>query len=167
MKAAKVLCPLLLATLAIALQGQQPQQAQSKPNLTGKWVFNAQKSSLKMPAPASMTLQIEQKDPQVRFARTQVYGDQSFNWELETVADGQKEIVQKTPQYTANVRVYWEGSSLVLVQQITASDGTKATDVVTYSVVEDGRLLQALERQTTVGAKGSITNKWVYERQVQ
>ncbi len=169
MKGAKILLPLVLFALSLASLGQQSasQGQQSKPNLAGKWVFNPQKSSLKMPAPSSMTLQIEQQDPQVRFARTQVYGDQKFNWELETVTDGQKEVVQKSPQYTANVRAYWDGNSLVLDQKITADDGTKATDVVTYSLVDNGKFLQALEHQTVVGGKGEITNKWMYERQEQ
>jgi hypothetical protein len=162
MKVAKILFPLVLIALPVALQAQQ-----SKPNLTGNWVFNAQKSSLKIPAPSSMTLQIDQQDPQVRFARTQVYGDQSFKWDLDAVADGQKEVVQKTPQYTAKVRVYWESNSLVLDQQMTADDGTQAIDVVTYSLLEDGKVLQAVERQTFLGGKGSSTNKWVYERQAQ
>lgn len=165
MKGSKLLLPTLLIVLTVVLQAQQ--QPQSKPNLTGKWVFDAQKSSLKIPGPTSMTLQIEHSDPQIRFARTQVYGDQSFKWDLEAVTDGQKEIVQDTPQYTAKVRVFWEGSSLVLDQQITAPDGTKATDVVTYTLVEDGKLLQGVEQQSFVGGKGTVTNKWLYDRQAQ
>lgn len=165
MKGLKLLFPAVLVVLTLMVQAQQAPQ--SKPNLTGKWVFNAQKSSLKMVAPTSMTLQIEQNDPQIRFARVQVYGDQTFKWGLDTVADGQKEVVQDTPQYTAKVRVFWEGGSLVLNQQITAPDGTQATDIVTYTLVEDGRLLQGIEQQTFVGAKGTVTNKWLYDRQPQ
>lgn len=160
----KVLLLLAVIVLPALLAAQQ---AASRPNLSGNWIFSPQKSSLKLPAPTSMTLQIEHNDPQVRFRRTQNYGDQSFKWELDTVSDGQKEVVQDAPQYTSKVRLYWEGSSLVLDQQITASDGTQASDVVTYSLLEDGKVLQAVEKQTTTGAKGSMINKWVYERQAQ
>jgi hypothetical protein len=165
-----VLCVMQTVTLILPLAiglTLPAQDAQLKPNLSGNWVFNPQKSTLKVPAPTSMTLRIEHADPQVRFSRTQLYGEQSFNWELDAVADGQKEVVQKAPQYTANVRVYWEGKSLVLDQQITADDGTKATDVVTYSLTEGDKMLEAVERQTVVGSKGSVTNKWVYERMPQ
>lgn len=153
---------LLLActALSITLFGQAPS---SKPNFSGTWIFNAQKSALKVPPPSSMTLKIEQNDPEIRFARTQVYGDQTFAWKLETVADGQKEVVQNEPGYTSNNRVYWDGSSLVLDQKITAQDGTKVNDQVTYSLIGDGTL-QAVERQTTVGAKGTVVNKWLYEK---
>jgi len=159
--------PLVFLLLLAAASLVSAQQAASKPNLTGKWVFSPQKSSLKVPPPSSMTLDIEQNDPQIQFARTQVYDGQKLDWELKTDTDAQKNVVQKTPAYTADVHVYWEGSTLVLDQQITADDGTKASDVVTYSLIDDGKVLQAVERQTVVGAKGAMTNKWVYDRQAQ
>lgn len=158
------LVAVLLLPLAIPVASQTQK---AKPNLSGTWIFSAQKSSLKMPAPTSMTLQIAQNDPQINFSRSQVYGDQTFDWKLEAVADGQQEVVQKLPEYTANIRVHWEGESLVLDQKITAPDGTKANDMVTYSLADNGNILQAVERQTTVGGKGSTTNKWVYEKRSQ
>lgn len=162
MKVSLVAILLLPLTLPAASQAQK-----AKPNLSGTWIFSAQKSSLKMPAPSSMTLQIAQNDPQINFSRSQVYGERTFDWKLEAVTDGQKEVVQKSPDYTANIRVYWEGDSLVLDQKITAPDGTQANDMVTYSLADSGNLLQAVERQTTVGGKGSTTNKWVYEKRAQ
>jgi hypothetical protein len=164
MKAPKVSVIFLLAAAALTLSAQQ---AVSKPNLTGKWTFNAQKSSLKVPAPSSMTLMIQHADPEIHLTRTQFYGDQRFDWNLAAVTDGQKEVVQNMPTYTANVRVYWEGGSLVLDQQMTASDGTKANDMVTYSLVDGGQALEAVEHETVVGGKGALTNKWVYDRQPQ
>ena len=157
----------LLATviaLAIVSQGQQPDP---KPSLAGTWIFSAQKSSLKVPAPNSMTLKIEQNDPQVKFARTQAYGDQNFAWNLDIVADGQKEVVDKQPGYSTDTRAYWEGKSLVLDLKITADDGTKQTDLVTYSVSDDGKTLQAVEHLVTTGAKGATNSKWIYEKQSQ
>jgi hypothetical protein len=114
-----------------------------------------------------MTMQIDQNDPQVRFARTQMYGDQSFDWKLDIVADGKSEVVQKSPAYTANSRVFWQGNSLVLEQKITAPDGTTMNDLVTYSLADDGKTLQGVERQATVGAKGNTTNTWVYDKKGQ
>ncbi len=156
---------LLGAVSAFAAAPQTPPP--SKPNLSGTWIFDAQKSSLKIPAPSSMTLHIDQNDPEFHFARTQVYDNQSFNWKLETVADGQKEVVEKSPAYTTNSRLSWQGNSLVLDQKIVAGDGTTVNDVVTYSLGPDGKTLQGVERQVTVGAKGSTTNKWVYDKKEQ
>ena len=160
--------PVVLLSVLLAATLPSPAQTPSpKPNLSGTWIFSPQKSALKIDPPTSMTLHIDQADLQISFARSQAYGNQNFDWKLETVADGQKEVVQDSPTYKANVRVYWEGSSLVLDQKITASDGTQANDMVTYSLADNGHSLQAVEKQTTVGGKGSVTNKWVYERQGQ
>ena len=55
--------------------------------------------------------------------------------------------MQNSSLYTANIKMYWQGNSLVLDQKITTSDGSKATDVVTYSLSPDGNTLQAVEHQ--------------------
>jgi hypothetical protein len=164
MKPAIVSLLLLGALAGFAAYGQTPE---SKPNFSGTWIFDAQKSSLKVPAPSTITMQIDQNDPQVRFARTLVYGDQSFDWKLDVLADGKKEVTQNSTLYTTKSRVYWQGDSLVIDQKIIASDGTTATDLVTYSLVDDGKTLQGVERQVTAGAKGSTTNKWIYNKKVQ
>ena len=144
----------------------QAQQTPSKPNFSGTWVFDAQKSAAKWAIPTSMTLQIDHNDPQIRLKRTQVFDDKSYAWDLDIVADGQKEVVQNSSLYTTNIRMYWQGTSLVLDQKITTSDGSKATDLVTYSLSSDGTMLQAVEHQAPPGAK-PITSKWVYEKQTQ
>ncbi len=142
-------------------------QAQAKPDFSGTWIFSAQKSALKVPAPSSMTLQIDQKDPEISFVRKQVYGDQTFNWKLDAVSDGQKEVVQDAPGYTSHSRVYWQGNAMVVDSEIVGSDGTKVTDQVTYTLADGGRTLEGVEHQATVGGKGSSTNKWVYEKKAQ
>lgn len=157
----------LLLSLAAAFPASGQSPAPAKPNLTGTWVFDAQKSALKVPPPTSMTLQITQNDPQISFARTQVYGDQSFNWKLDADTGGQKEVEEKQPGYTTASRVYWQGNALIIDQKITASDGTKINDTVTYTLEDGFNTLQAVERQTTVGGKGSTTNKWVYDKKAQ
>jgi hypothetical protein len=155
------LLSLLVLGATCFASGQAPQ---SKPNLSGTWIFDAQKSALKVTAPSSMTLQIEQSDPQISLARTQSYGDQNFQWKLAAVTGDTNAVEEKGPGYTTSSRVYWQGNALVIDQQITASDGTKVNDVVTYSLLDGINTLQAVEHQTTVGGKGSFTNKWVYDK---
>jgi hypothetical protein len=164
MRRVRTLVILLTVGSGFAVVAQGPQ---SKPDLSGTWIFNAQKSSLKVPAPTSMTLQIEQKDPQISFARKQIYGDQTFDWKLDAATDSQNEVVQDAPGYKTASKVYWQGTALVVDTTITASDGTKISDVVTYSLQDGGKMLETVERQTTAGGKGSATNKWVYEKKSQ
>jgi len=161
-----ITAPLLLLAALVAFNayGQAPQ---TKPNLSGTWIFSLHKSALKVPPPSRMTLEIAQNDPEVTLSRTQVYGDQNYDWKLNIVADGQKEVVQDSPGYTTRSRVYWQGSAMVIDSKITASDGTTVTDVVTYNLGDGGKTLEAVERQVTQGAKGSTTNKWVYEKKAE
>jgi hypothetical protein len=153
-----ITCFLLLLAGTAALG-----QATVKPNLSGTWVFDSQKSALKVPGPATMTLQIDQKDPHFTFARTEKYGDQSFNWKLEADADSPKEVVETSPNgMTTSSKVYWQGNALILDQKLTATDGTKVNEVVTYTLEDNFTTLQAVERLTAVGGKGATVNKWVY-----
>lgn len=159
MKCTLASLPLLLS-LSIFAHGQQPA---AKPNLSGTWVFDAQKSSLQDPPPSSMTFKIEQNDPHIHLSRTQVYGGKSDTWTLDTITDGQKEVVQHSPMYTSHIKTYWDGDSLVLDEKITAGDGSKATNVVKYSLASDGKTLQADENEVT--PLGKSANKWVYDKQ--
>lgn len=140
------------------------QAARSKPSFSGTWVFDAKKSTLKVPPPSSMTLQIEQNDPQIHFSRTQMYGVQKFDWKLDAVPGDPNAVVDKTPDYTTSSRVYWQGSSLVVDQKIIAGDGSTVNELVTYTLADDGKTLQGVEHQATVGGKGGVTNKWVYDK---
>lgn len=151
---------LLLGAAAVAQAQAAPA---AKPNYSGTWVFDAQKSKLVVPAPSRMTLEIKQEDPEISFVRTQVYGDQTFNWKLKATIDDAKPVQQDEPGYVMNSRVYWQQNMLVLDQKMFATDGTKVNDVVTYSLLPDGSL-QAYESQTAAGGKGANNNRWIYDK---
>ncbi len=154
---------LLLLAAAVLVYGQTAPPPTAKPNYSGTWIFDAHKSKLVVPPPSSMTLEIKQEDPQISFMRTQAYGDQSFNWKLAATVDDPKPVQEDGPGYVTDSRVYWQQNALVLDQKMTASDGTKVSDVVTYTLLPDGSL-QAFESQTTVGGKGANNNKWIYDK---
>ena len=159
---------LLLFGAVFSAYGQTAPSTASKPNLTGTWIYDAKKSVLKIPGPTAMTLQIEQADPNISFARTQTYGDQNFDWKLQTTTDGQKDVEETSPTgVTTNTHVSWQGNALVLDQKISATDGTRIYDVVTYTLEDNGNALVANERQTAEHGKGATVNKWVYDRKAQ
>ncbi len=164
MKRVQRLIFLLAVGCGVSVFAQAPQ---SKPDFSGTWIFSVQKSSLKVPPPTSMTLHIKQKDPEIGFVRKQVYGDRSFDWKLDAITDSQKEVVQHSPGYTTASRVYWQGNALVVDSTITATDGTKISDLVTYTLEDGGKALEGVERQTTVGGTGTATNSWVYEKKAE
>lgn len=160
MRFLKVSLPLLLL-MSILGYGQQS----AKPNLSGTWIFNAQKSTLQDPPPSSMTFKIEQNGPHLHLSRTQVYGGKSNTWTLDAVTDGQKEVVQHSELYTSHIKMYWDGDTLVLDEKIVAGDGSKATNMVKYNLASDGKTLLAVEDEET--PVGKATNKWVYDKQGQ
>ena len=82
---------------------------------------------------------------------------------MDATVDDPKPIDENGPGYTTSSRVYWQQNALVLDQKMTATDGTKVSDIVTYTLQPDGSL-QALESQTAVGGKGVNNNKWVYDK---
>jgi len=149
----------LLFLISVFVHGQEA----SKPDFSGKWIFNAQKSTLQDPAPSSMTLYIDEHDPSVRFSRTQVYGDKTDTWSLDARTDDEREIVQHAPLYTSRIRVYWDGDALVLDEKIIAGDGSKATNMVRYTLEAGGKTLVGVENEKT--PVGKSTNKWVYDKQ--
>jgi hypothetical protein len=157
-----ILLLLLAATTFACAQTQEP-----KANFTGTWVFDAQKSKLTVPAPSAMTLNIKQDNEQISFVRNQTFGDQSFAWKLDGTIGNQQPVEDKGPGYTTATRLYWQSNGLVIDQKITASDGTKVSDVVTYTMVDNGNSLQAYESQTTIGGKGANNNRWIYDRKAQ
>ncbi len=165
----RIIVSLLLFGAALSAYGQAaPSATAPKPNLTGTWVYDAKKSVLKIPGPTSMTLQIEQADPDISLTRTQTYGDQNFDWKLQTTSDGQKDVEETSATgVTTITHVSWQGNALVLDQKISATDGTKVNDVVTYTLEDNGNTLMATERQTAEHGKGATVNKWVYDRKAQ
>lgn len=164
----RILASLLLLGAGVSAYGQAAPAAASKPNFSGTWLYDAKKSALKIPGPTAMTLQIEQNDPNVSFSRTQTYGEQSFDWKLQAATDGLKDVEDTSATGVTTVNhLYWQGNALVLDQKISATDGTRINDVVTYTLEDNGNTLMATERQTVVGGKGATTNKWVYDRKAQ
>ena len=151
----------MLVLMSVLAHGQQS----PKPDFSGTWVFNLQKSTLQDPPPSSMTLKIEYHEPRIHLSRTQVYGGKNIPWTLEATVGDPKDVVQHSSLYTSRIKAYWEGDSLVVNEKITASDGAKATSLVKYTLADDGKTLQAEERDETPA--GNATNKWVYEKRAQ
>ena len=149
---------LLCVALLVGLQILAAQNL-NKPNLTGTWIFNPQASTVEGSAPSASTFYIKHDEPHFHLSRTHVFNGKSDTWSIDLVTDGKHEVVEHNSYYTARTRMYWEGSSLVLDMKMVTKKGERATNLVKYSLSEDGKTFIALERYKD--STEQHLNKWV------
>jgi hypothetical protein len=136
--------------------------APEKPNFSGNWVFNPEKSKLEIKIKLeSATFTIDHKEPEFRFSRIFVIGgqDNALSWALTT--DG-KEVVAVEDGRTDHSRLYWDGDILVFDVRMVLKDGREATNIVRYSLRDGGRTFVAEEKFR--GPVLKYDNLWVADR---
>ena len=150
---------LLLAALSAGLTIAGSTQ---KPDLTGTWILNLEKSRLQIGDKIeSGTFTIEHQEPQFRFSRVFLAGGREDSTSYALTTDG-KEKIENGPGRTTSSRLYWDGDVLVLDERIVLKDGRQATNVVRYSLQEGGRTLVAEEKFR--GPIRKYDNHWVADR---
>ena len=131
-----------LITIAIVCLCALIAGAQTKPNLSGVWKMNAQKSKFANGGPDNILIKIDHKEQALveDWSMSTPGGDRSF--QVKYTTDG-KEIEQEVMGRTAKTKAKWEGDALVVEwyseggffkRKITLSaDGKTMTKVVTQS----------------------------------
>jgi len=116
--------------------------AQTKPNFSGAWKMNREKSKFADGGPDAILIKIDHKEPALteEWSMTTPEGERSFQGKYTT--DG-KETEQEVMGRTAKTSAKWEGDALVIEfkaadgffkRKITLSaDGKTMTKVVTHS----------------------------------
>ncbi len=116
--------------------------AQTKPNFSGAWKLNAEKSKFTGGGPDNLSIKIDHKEPALTedWAMSTPNGDRSFQAKYTT--DG-KETEQEVMGRTAKTSAKWEGDALVIEfkseggffkRKLTLSaDGKTMTKLVTQS----------------------------------
>lgn len=139
-------------------------QSNAKPNFSGTWVLNARASKLELKnPPVASTFTIQHEEPNFHLKRTHVYArGKRDTWGIDLVTDGKHEVVRKDGPNRDVTRMYWDNSVLVLDEKVTAPDGSFGTNVVRYTLSENGEVMTALEHEEYPG--GQLTNKWVFDR---
>jgi len=130
-------------------------------NFSGKWRFNPEKSALEIPAPESAYFEIEHREPDFRLTRTLVYGGQADTLTVELKTDG-SESVQQFRDIEARMRLHWDGAELVFDSAVRTPDD-EGTNVVRYSLHDEGQTLAAVERVRS--PKLQHDNTWVFDRE--
>lgn len=153
----------IIFIVLISLFMVYPLDSQQKPDFSGQWTFNKEKSKLGIAELANLekgTVKIEHNDPIFKMYRTFTIDGQDDSISLDLKADG-KEIETTEDSYKTYSRLSWEGDTLVFVTRYVASEG-EATNTVKYRLLDNGKTLQADEN--FVGPKLHYNNMWVFEK---
>jgi hypothetical protein len=148
-------------TLGICIALLQGKTKSAKPNFTGHWKLNLEKSQLQVPRPTSSLFEIEHCEPNFHLTRTHVYRTDSNTISMDLTTDG-IEYPQKFGELRALTRLYWKGSVLVLDMKVSIH-GDQGTNVDYYSLRDGGRTFVAVERWRS--SKQRHDNVWVFDRQ--
>jgi len=147
---------LLLTTALTAGDG-------TKPDFSGTWEFNPEKSRLEMTAPTKSVFVIEHQDPSFKLTRTHTWGEKSDTLSFEVTTDG-KEHYRKDGDHESWTRMTWMGEELVLDMKL-AFRGEKGTNVVHYRLADGGETFIAAEWYHM--ASRQHHNLWVFDRMLE
>ena len=132
----------------------------TKPDLSGAYRFNPERSALMIQAPEETLLVLEHREPWLRITRTHVAGGRQDTFSIELTTDG-REALASHGELQLAARAYWDGDTLVFDTRIRRA-GEEATNVVRYALAPDGASFLADESLRS--ASLSYDNRWVFDR---
>jgi hypothetical protein len=130
------------AVMALAVATALPVSiaAQDKPNFSGTWVLQTDKSDYgMMPAPMSRTDIIDHQEPKITIKRTAATAEGENKLDLVYEVDGKPWKNQAGPQEVSST-LHWEGQELVVVSEVDTPQGL-ATLTDRWSLSADGKTL--------------------------
>jgi hypothetical protein len=108
--------------------------ADNKPNLSGSWELNVPKSDLGGAPITKLAVQIDHKDPVLKYIATAVVNGQEFT-EAETVStDG----TAATDSRGGHVKAGWDSATLVIE---TSDDQGQPLDAARMTLSDDGKTM--------------------------
>lgn len=136
--------------------------AQSRPNFTGTWKLNVDKSDVEGFSPQSFVLEIVHKEPHVRSIAAITQEGKEAKSEVNFTTDG-KDTVNKTPDGEGTDKARWEGNVLVRDTQGKLSNGLSLTQRDKYTLSEDGKTMTIARHYATEISEGNL--RFVFEKQ--
>ncbi len=153
---------LRILSVSLAFAAGTAAAAGEKPDYSGTWIFNAQKSRLQVPARLdSAVFTIDHREPVFRFSRVFVVRGREDSLSYELTTDN-REKVEKLSDRTVTSRLRWDGDALVLQNRIVLLDGREAINTVRYRMLKNLQTLVAEEEFR--GPLRKHDNLWVADR---
>ena len=151
-------------TLALFLLAVSLLPAQAPLSFTGAWKLNLAKSKLETPnPPTASTVTITFNGAHWHYQRTHEYSarkPETFSTDLDLNAPRPR--IEKDGPLTFASKLIREGATLVLHEDITATNGQQATNTIRYTLTNNAKTLTELEHKQT--PSHNETNRWVFDR---
>lgn len=147
----------MAAALSLALSSG----ALAKPNFTGEWKMNADKSDFgPMPPPEKFERNISHDDPSMKWSQVQVGPQGEVKSEMSYTTDG-KPSVNKTPRGEITGTAAWDGDVLTITTK-REFQGMEITQAERWSLSEDGKTLTINNKITA--PQGEFDIKFVLDK---
>ncbi len=131
-----------------------------KPDFSGTWEFNPEKSKLESAVPTKSIFVIQHREPTFKLTRTHTRGQTSDTLTFEYSTDG-KEHYRKEGEAESWARMTWLGDELVLDMKMSYR-GEEGTNVVHYRLADGGQTFIAAEWYHFSSTQRH--NLWVFDR---
>jgi hypothetical protein len=156
MKQPKILITLMLVFCMFSLAYLV--EAQSKPNVSGTWKMNAEKSKFEKGGPKTITIKFDHQDAKLieAFSITNEQGERTLNFTY--TLDG-KEAAQEMGGQAITTIAKWEGNALIL--EFKNGQGFNFNRKINVS--GDGKTMTIDVKQTN--ANGSVSDTVVLDKQ--
>lgn len=139
-----------------------PTTSGPKPNFSGTWKLNVQKSDFgPLPGPESETDVIDHNDPKIKMAVVRKGDQGEQKYDLDLTIDGQEET-HKLGDQDIKTTANWDGSALMVLTKLTFQDN----DVLiksAYTLSPDGKTVNVAAHLSS--AMGEADQKLVFDKQ--
>lgn len=135
---------------------------QARPNLTGTWKLNLNKSKLAMQHGTGGDLyKIKHLEPRLEMIHTFSGGGETYSY----VIDGKERVANRSMEDgVTRARAYWDGDTLVIQKQQETDRGQVAF-VVRYTLSQDGKSLAVTHHVNRSPFSAAFDESLTYEKQ--
>ena len=151
----------LMSTLFVIAAAAQMALAADKPDFSGSWKMDADKSTFgPMPPPTAMSRKIDHKDPAISVEESRS-GAQDMTMTMKYSTDG-KETTNSLMGNDVKSKAVWEGKTLVITSAANFG-GSDVKLVDKWTLADDGKTLTDV--QAISAPQGDFELTWVLVKQ--
>ena len=158
----KALAVLVAFTLAF---GQSASNGPRKPNFSGTWKLNLQRSGPILPrGTEALTVVIDHRESTIRLSETRTVSGKVTSGEgAAEPIDGQEHVSSPEPGKTAKQKKSWSGQTLLTYWEMTDQQGTTYVSDIRIALSEGGKVLTMAEHYRE--PRMERIRDWVFEKQ--